>query len=80
MNKANFPVRILPTICEPGHIAGKLSHKWHEIHEGVNVFVALGDMQCSILATQAQQMDVGNWLMVGIFIFFVFYIMLNEIA
>ncbi|XP_028414121.1 sedoheptulokinase-like isoform X2 [Dendronephthya gigantea] len=57
LQAANFPVHLLPTICPPGYIVGHLSHTWENIQPNATVRVALGDMQCSILATNAGSTD-----------------------
>ncbi|XP_044586577.1 sedoheptulokinase-like isoform X1 [Cotesia glomerata] len=51
MANAGFPVNLLPkSILKPGQVAGKLRHPWFGIPAGVPIGVALGDLQCSVLA------------------------------
>uniref|UniRef100_A0A1B6CE92 Carbohydrate kinase FGGY N-terminal domain-containing protein n=3 Tax=Clastoptera arizonana TaxID=38151 RepID=A0A1B6CE92_9HEMI len=51
LTTANFPVHFLPKILESGKVAGYLADQWHGIPPGTPVGAALGDLQCSVLAT-----------------------------
>lgn len=57
LNSIGFPVNLLPEIVKSGQIAGKLSCPWNGIPEGTPVGAALGDLQCSILATLESEHD-----------------------
>ncbi|XP_063983315.1 sedoheptulokinase-like [Diachasmimorpha longicaudata] len=51
MEKGNFPVNLLPRkILKAGETAGHLVQTWFGIPAGVPIGVALGDLQCSVLA------------------------------
>ncbi|KAK0178618.1 hypothetical protein PV327_007494 [Microctonus hyperodae] len=51
MSDAGLPVKLLPqTILHPGQNAGQLIKSWFGIPAGVPIGVALGDLQCSVLA------------------------------
>lgn len=54
---ADFPVSILPKVCESGQIAGDLSDSWMSIPIGTYMAAALGDLQCSTLATLELKSD-----------------------
>lgn len=54
---AGFPVSFLPKVCQSGHIAGDLCDSWMSIPIGTYMSVALGDVQCSVLATLEQPND-----------------------
>ncbi|KAJ0174524.1 hypothetical protein K1T71_009632 [Dendrolimus kikuchii] len=51
LKSINFPINLLPKVMKSGEFAGMLSSSWNGIPEGTPVGVALGDLQCSILAT-----------------------------
>ncbi|XP_045523083.1 sedoheptulokinase-like [Pieris brassicae] len=53
----NFPVNLLPKIKKSGEIVGCLNSSWNGIPEGTPVGVAMGDLQCSILATLESRTD-----------------------
>lgn len=57
LNSVNFPVNLLPKIVKSGEFAGKLNASWNGIPEGTPVSVAMGDLQCSIIATLESQQD-----------------------
>lgn len=57
LKSIDFPVNLLPKINKSGDIAGKLSVSWNGIREGTPVSVAMGDLQCSIIATLDSQQD-----------------------
>lgn len=51
LKSTGFPVNLLPKILRSGEFAGKLNSSWNGIPIGTPVGVALGDLQCSIIAT-----------------------------
>lgn len=51
LEKAGFPVHLLPKVVKPREIAGKIPVSWFGIPAGTPVGAALGDFQCSVLAT-----------------------------
>lgn len=51
LESADFPVTLLPKVCQSGEFAGDLSDTWLSIPIGTYMGVALGDMQCSVLMT-----------------------------
>lgn len=57
LKSTDFPVNLLPKIVKSGDFAGKLSVSWNCIPEGTPVGAALGDLQCSILATLENEED-----------------------
>ncbi|XP_028161653.1 sedoheptulokinase-like [Ostrinia nubilalis] len=57
LQSIDFPVGLLPNVVKSGQLAGKLSSSWNGIPEGTPVGAALGDLQCSILATLENQQD-----------------------
>lgn len=57
LKSVDFPVNLLPKIAKSGQIAGKLNSSWNGIPEGTPVSVALGDLQCSIIATLENKQD-----------------------
>lgn len=57
LSSINFPIKLLPTIAKSGAIAGKLNTSWYGIPEGTPVSAALGDLQCSFLATLESRKD-----------------------
>ena len=54
-----FPVYLLPHVVNPPAVAGYLCATWKGIHRGTMVGVAMGDMQCAILAAQPSLSDAG---------------------
>ncbi len=58
--ESGFPVHLLPRVVSVPAIAGRLKSSWHGIAGGVLVGVALGDMQCSVLAAQPNTTDAGK--------------------
>lgn len=48
LEAAGFPMHLLPEIRPCGEIVGKLAFQWEGIPAGADVFVALGDLQCSV--------------------------------
>ncbi|CAK1555611.1 unnamed protein product [Leptosia nina] len=57
LNNLDFPVKLLPSVRKSGVIAGCLNSSWNGIPEGTPVGVAMGDLQCSILATLETRND-----------------------
>lgn len=57
LRSIDFPVNLLPKIMKSGEYAGKLKNSWNGIPEGIPVGVALGDLQCSIIATLENAQD-----------------------
>nr|XP_013189745.1 unnamed protein product [Amyelois transitella] len=57
LKSIDFPVNLLPKIAKSGEFAGKLSTTWNGIPEGTPVSAALGDLQCSMLATLENEQD-----------------------
>ncbi|KAE9540071.1 hypothetical protein AGLY_005323 [Aphis glycines] len=55
--KANFPVYLLPLVVQPGKIFGTLYETIYHIPKGTVVGVALGDLQCSVIATLTSMTD-----------------------
>lgn len=57
LQSIHFPVELLPKVAKSGEIAGKLNMSWNGIPAGTPVGVALGDLQCSIIATLEDSQD-----------------------
>ncbi|CAK1587129.1 unnamed protein product [Parnassius mnemosyne] len=57
LKSINFPVNLLPKVVKSGEIAGVLNASWNGIPEGTPVGAALGDLQCSIIATLESKED-----------------------
>ncbi|KAL4707896.1 hypothetical protein ACJJTC_010331 [Scirpophaga incertulas] len=57
LKSVDFPVNLLPNTVLSGQIAGKLNSSWNGIPEGTPIGAALGDLQCSILATLENEQD-----------------------
>lgn len=57
LKSIGFPIDLLPTVVKSGEIVGNLASSWNGIPEGTPVGVALGDLQCSILATLDSKQD-----------------------
>ncbi|XP_014232893.1 sedoheptulokinase-like [Trichogramma pretiosum] len=56
--RGDFPERLLPQeVLGPGESAGRLCRSWFGIPKGVNIGVALGDLQCSVYALLKQPSD-----------------------
>ncbi|XP_066253259.1 sedoheptulokinase-like isoform X1 [Euwallacea similis] len=51
LEKAGFPVYILPEIRDSSQIAGHLVDSWHGIPKGTPIGLGYGDIQCSVLST-----------------------------
>lgn len=58
---ARFPVHLLPTVVQVPCVAGLLKENWHGIREGTPVGVAMGDLQCSVLAARPGLTDAGKF-------------------
>ncbi|XP_045774896.1 sedoheptulokinase-like [Maniola jurtina] len=57
LKSIDFPVNLLPKVLKSAEIAGVLSSSWNGIPEGTPVGVAMGDLQCSIIATLENKQD-----------------------
>lgn len=57
LEQSNFPVHLLPEVVKPNEVAGKLPESWFGIPVGTPVGVALGDFQCSVIATLKNEND-----------------------
>lgn len=57
LDDADFPVGVLPKVCENEEVAGDLSDSWFGVPIGTSMGVALGDLQCSVLSTLEQPDD-----------------------
>lgn len=58
--EASFPAHLLPSVVRAPAIAGHLVADWHGIPQGTTIAVAMGDLQCSVLATQPTPSDAGK--------------------
>lgn len=62
LERADFPIELLPRLRPSRDIIGTLKNNWHNIPEGIPVGVDLGDLQCSVLSTiNAEQEAVINF-------------------
>jgi len=59
LSKTDFPVRLLPPVTEAGTRAGVTVRRWHGIAAGTPVTVAMGDLQCYMLASRVSDTDAG---------------------
>ncbi|XP_050531980.1 sedoheptulokinase-like isoform X2 [Daktulosphaira vitifoliae] len=57
LERVNFPVHFLPQVVPPGNIAGTLFKSLYGLQKGTMIGVALGDLQCSVLATSPIETD-----------------------
>lgn len=57
LKSIDFPISLLPSIKKSGSFAGTLNSVWNGIPAGTPVSVALGDLQCSIIATLESKQD-----------------------
>ncbi|XP_001952623.3 sedoheptulokinase isoform X1 [Acyrthosiphon pisum] len=57
LTEANFPVHLLPSVVQPGINVGTLYETIYNIPKGAVVGVALGDLQCSVMATLTTMTD-----------------------
>ena len=55
-----LPISLLPKVVHAPARAGTLQSDWHGISKGTPVGVAMGDLQCSILAAQPSTCDAGK--------------------
>ncbi len=55
LKTVDFPIHLLPKVMDSGSVAGTLSKTWCGIPRGSEVLTALGDMQCSVLSTLANE-------------------------
>ena len=60
LKEAGFPVKFLPQVEKPGYIAGYLEKGYYGIPAGIPIGVALGDFQCSVLASFSRSTDAGQ--------------------
>ena len=58
--KGLFPLSLLPEVVGVPHMAGGLVSEWHGVPSGTRISVAMGDMQCSVLAAKPTLTDIGN--------------------
>ena len=63
MKSAGFPVHLLPDVCAAGTIAGVLNRDYYGIPAGAKVGLALGDLQCSVLASTDIDSHAGTAVM-----------------
>ena len=59
LKDAKFPVGYLPSIVEPGVVAGHTATVWHHVPKGTPVLAAMGDLQCSTLSVHPGPQDAG---------------------
>ncbi|XP_049876251.1 sedoheptulokinase-like [Pectinophora gossypiella] len=57
LKSVDFPVDLLPKVVKSGDFVGQLKESWSGIPEGTPVGAAMGDLQCSILATLESEYD-----------------------
>ncbi|XP_076453153.1 sedoheptulokinase-like isoform X2 [Babylonia areolata] len=57
LKSCGFPVEVLPEVRQAGQVAGHLQQGLEHIPAGTPVLVALGDMQCSVLAALQRPSD-----------------------
>jgi len=60
MEAAEFPTERLPRVVVPQTVVGTLAQSIGGISEKANVFVALGDMQCSVLSCEVVENEAGK--------------------
>ena len=65
LKNAKFPVDYLPSVVEPGIVAGHTAAVWHSIPKGTPVLAAMGDLQCSTLSMLPGPQDTG---MLGLYV------------
>lgn len=53
------PLYLLPKVVHVPARAGTLQYDWHGVPKGTPVGVAMGDLQCSIIAAQPSTCDAG---------------------
>ena len=59
LKDAKFPVDYLPSVMEPGAVAGHTAMVWHHIPKGTPVLASMGDLQCSTLSVRPGPQDAG---------------------
>lgn len=64
LEKAGFPIHLLPEIRPAGSVVGKLAFDWEGIPYGADVFVALGDLQSSVYPFLEEAGSAGLLLLV----------------
>ncbi|XP_066289726.1 sedoheptulokinase-like [Branchiostoma lanceolatum] len=57
LEEAGFPCEVLPRVLDPGEVAGTLRQPWCCVRPRIDVGVALGDLQCSVLPSLVQRGD-----------------------
>ena len=60
LDTAGFDTSILPTVAKAGSKAGHLHDNWFGIDKGCDVFVAMGDMQCSVRTCNVKTNEAGK--------------------
>ena len=59
LEESGFPVHLLPEVVKPRKIVGTLPECWFGIPAGTPVGAALGDFQCSVIATLNNQSEAA---------------------
>ena len=59
LERTEFPVQLLPKVTHAPCITGALRGSWYGIPEGTPLGIAMGDLQCSILAAHPACTDAG---------------------
>jgi len=62
LQSQGFPVHLLPDIQIPGQFAGNLKNDCCGLPQGTTVGIALGDLQCSVLASMDVKNEAGKFL------------------
>ncbi|KAH1009373.1 hypothetical protein HUJ04_001734 [Dendroctonus ponderosae] len=57
LEKAEFPVQMLPEIRDSRQTAGNLVDSWHGIPKGTPIGLGYGDIQCAVLSTLENPSD-----------------------
>lgn len=57
LKSGGFPIEFLPKLAKSGSIVTALTDDWHTIPKGTPIGVAMGDLQCSVLATIENPLD-----------------------
>ena len=60
LSQAKFPTTLLPKVHPAGSTIGYVSNDWHFVCKGTNVKAAVGDCQCSFLATCDDEVNAGE--------------------
>ena len=53
-------------MVNPPATAGYLHSTWHGVRQGTPIGVAMGDMQCSVLAAQPSPTDAGTCIYIDL--------------